>query len=171
MMRALVLALGVLTLTGCGEQYQDIQEFMREAEKGAPRKIEPLPEVKPYVAFEYTGFDLPEPFRPRKLAATKSDGGGLQPDLNRRKEPLEAFPLESLKMVGTLQQGKSVYALVKADNTVFRVKSGNYVGQNFGLITTIGDTEIKLKEIVQDTAGDWTERVSSLQLLDEAERK
>ena len=95
----------------------------------------------------------------------------MQPDLNRRKEPLESYPLESLKMVGTLQQGKAVYALVKADNTVYRVKSGNYIGQNFGLISNIGDTEIKLKEIVQDTAGDWTERLSSLQLIDESERK
>lgn len=172
MMRAMVLTLVVLTLAGCsGEQYQDIQEFMREAEKNAPRKIESLPEVKAYTPFEYAGFDLPEPFRPRKLAPTKGDSSGVQPDLNRRKEPLESYPLESLKMVGTLQQGKAVYALVKAENTVYRVRSGNYVGQNFGLITTIGDTEIKLKEIVQDTAGDWTERLSSLQLIDESERK
>lgn len=172
MIRATVLTIGLLTLAGCGgEQYQDIQEFMREAEKSAPRKIEPLPEVKAYTPFEYAGYDLPEPFRPRKLAATKGDTNGVQPDLNRRKEPLESYPLESLKMVGTLQQGKAVYALVKADNTVYRVKSGNYIGQNFGLISNIGDTEIKLKEIVQDTAGDWTERLSSLQLIDESERK
>ena len=172
MIRATVLTIGLLTLAGCGgEQYQDIQEFMREAEKSAPRKIEPLPEVKAYTPFEYAGYDLPEPFRPRKLTPTKGDTNGVQPDLNRRKEPLESYPLESLKMVGTLQQGKAVYALVKADNTVYRVKSGNYIGQNFGLISNIGDTEIKLKEIVQDTAGDWTERLSSLQLIDESERK
>lgn len=172
MIRATVLTIGLLTLAGCGgEQYQDIQEFMRKAEKSTPRKIEPLPEVKAYTPFEYVGYDLPEPFRPRKLAATKGDTNGVQPDLNRRKEPLESYPLESLKMVGTLQQGKAVYALVKADNTVYRVKSGNYIGQNFGLISNIGDTEIKLKEIVQDTAGDWTERLSSLQLIDESERK
>ena len=172
MIRAMILTIGLLTLAGCGgEQYQDIQEFMREAEKSAPRKIEPLPEVKAYTPFEYVGYDLPEPFRPRKLAATKGDTNGVQPDLNRRKEPLESYPLESLKMVGTLQQGKAVYALVKADNTVYCVKSGNYIGQNFGLISNIGDTEIKLKEIVQDTAGDWTERLSSLQLIDESERK
>ena len=103
------MTIGLLTLAGCGgEQYQDIQEFMREAEKSAPRKIEPLPEVKAYTPFEYVGYDLPEPFRPRKLAATKGDTNGVQPDLNRRKEPLESYPLESLKMVGTLQQGKAV---------------------------------------------------------------
>ena len=90
----------------------------------------------------------------------------MAPDLNRRKEPLEAFPLEQLKMVGTLTQTGVTYALVKADKTLYRVKKGNYLGQNFGLITEITDTEVKLKEIVQDTAGDWTERQSVLPLLE-----
>jgi type IV pilus assembly protein PilP len=172
MMRAAWMVLGLLLLSACGgEKFQDLQEFMRDAERDAPRKIDALPEVKAYTPFEYAGFDLPDPFRPRKLAPSRADGSGLQPDLNRRKEPLEAYPLESLKMVGTLQQGKVVYALIKAENTVYRVRAGNYVGQNFGLITGIGDIDVKLKEIVQDTAGDWTERLSSLQLIDEAERK
>jgi len=160
-----------MTLLGCsGERFQDLQEFMREAEANMPRKIEPLPEVKTYAPFEYAAFDQPDPFRPRKLTPTKSDGG-MQPDLNRRKEVLESYPLESLKMVGTLQQNKDIYALIKADNTVYRVRKGNYMGQNFGQITDIGDAEIKLKEIVQDAAGDWTERVSSLQLTEEADKK
>ena len=84
------------------------------------------------------------------------------------KEPLEAFPLEQLKMVGTLQQGSDTYALVRADKTLYRVKKGNYMGQNFGLITDVTDAEIKLKEIVQDSAGDWAERQSVLPLLEEA---
>ena len=83
------------------------------------------------------------------------------------KEPLEAFPLEQLKMVGTLSQGNDVYALVRADKTLYRVKKGNYMGQNFGLITDVTEGEIKLKEIVQDSAGDWTERQSTLPLLEE----
>ena len=86
----------------------------------------------------------------------------------RRKEPLEAFPLEQLKMVGTLTQGPDTYALVRADKTLYRVKKGNYIGQNFGLITDVTDGEIKLKEIVQDSAGDWAERQSVLPLLEEA---
>ena len=92
----------------------------------------------------------------------------MAPDLNRRKEPLEAFPLEQLKMVGTLAQGTDTYALVRADKTLYRVKKGNYMGQNFGLITDVNDSEIKLKEIVQDSAGDWAERQSVLPLLEEA---
>ena len=171
MSRLITLSALVLFLAGCGsERYQDLQEFMRETEKSSPRKIESLPEMKAYVPFEYAGFDLPEPFRPRKLAPAKGDSA-LQPDLNRRKEPLESYPLESLKMVGTLQQGKAMFALVKADNTVYRVTQGNYMGQNFGLITIIGDADVKLKEIVQDAAGDWTERVSTLQLIDESDKK
>jgi type IV pilus assembly protein PilP len=86
--------------------------------------------------------------------------------MNRRKEPLEAYPLEQLKMVGTLSQAGITYALVRAEKTLYRVKKGNYLGQNFGLITEITDTEVKLKEIVQDTAGDWTERQSVLPLLE-----
>ena len=101
-------------------------------------------------------------------APREGGGGGIAPDLNRRKEPLEAFPLEQLKMVGTLSQGKDTYALVRADKTLYRVKKGNYMGQNFGLITDVTDSEIKLKEIVQDSAGDWAERQSVLPLLEEA---
>ena len=171
MNRPMIVSALLLFLGGCGdERYQDLQEFMRDAEKNSPRKIEPLPEVKAYVPFTYAAFDLPEPFRPRKLAPAKGDSG-LQPDLNRRKEPLESYPLESVKMVGTLQQGREIFALVKADNTVYRVRKGNYAGQNFGLITGIGDVDVKLQEIIQDTAGDWTERVSTLQLIDESEKK
>ena len=122
--------------------------------------------MRPFAPFAYEGFDLPDPFTPRKLAVKQNDSSGLAPDMNRRKEPLEAFPLEQLKMVGTLSQAGVTYALVRAEKTLYRVKKGNYLGQNFGLITEITDTEVKLKEIVQDTAGDWTERQSVLPLLE-----
>lgn len=165
----LLLPLGAL-LAACSDEPSDLKRFVQEQEKSLPRRIEALPEVKPFEPFGYEGFDLPDPFKPRKLAVKQNDGGGLQPDLNRRKEPLEAFPLEQLKMVGTLQQGKDVYALVKADKTLYRVKKGNYMGQNFGLITEITEAEVKLKEIVQDGTGDWAERISSLPLLEEADK-
>lgn len=167
MRRLLPIAL-VVALSGCGEGYKDLQDFVKESEKNVPRTIEPLPQVKPFAPFAYEGFDLPDPFRPRKLAIRQDagSGGGLSPDQTRRKEPLEAYPLEQLKMVGTIDQEGVKYALVRADRTLYRIKKGNYLGQNFGLITDITDTEIKLKEIVQDTAGDWTERESSLPLLE-----
>ena len=159
-----------LLVAGCsGESHQDLRAWMQEQGKGSKGKLDPLPQVKPYEPFTYNAFDLPDPFKPRKLTVPKEGaGGGLAPDLNRRKEPLEAFPLEQLKMVGTLSQGTDTYALVRADKTLYRVKKGNYMGQNFGLITDVTDSEIKLKEIVQDSAGDWAERQSVLPLLEEA---
>jgi len=170
MMRWLILPAAAILLASCSSELDDLKKFVKESEKGMPRKIDPLPAVKPFEPFAYEGFDLPDPFKPRKLSVPKEGGpgGGLAPDLNRRKEPLEAYPLEQLKMVGTLQQGKEMFAIVRADKTLYRVKSGNYMGQNFGLITDITDAEIKLKEIVQDSAGDWAERQSVLPLLEEA---
>jgi type IV pilus assembly protein PilP len=168
-MKRIVVSAALLALAGCSSEMDELKQFVRDSEKGLPRRIEPLPPVKPFEPFTYEGFDLPDPFKPRKLAE-KRDGAasGLAPDLIRRKEPLEAFPLEQLKMVGTLSQGTDTYALVRADKTLYRVKKGNYMGQNFGLITDVTENEIKLKEIVQDSAGDWAERQSVLPLLEEA---
>ena len=167
-MKRLILPLALAALGGCSSEIDELKAFVRDSEKGLTRRVEPLPAVKPFEPFAYEGFDLPDPFKPRKLAVPKEGGaGGIAPDLNRRKEPLEAFPLEQLKMVGTLQQGKDMYALVRADKTLYRVKKGNYMGQNFGLITDVSESDIKLKEIVQDSAGDWAERQSVLPLLEE----
>jgi type IV pilus assembly protein PilP len=170
-MKRLVLPIALAILAGgCSSEPDELKKFVRDSDKNLPRRIEPLPAVKPFEPFAYEGFDLPDPFKPRKLAAPKEGGapGSVSPDLNRRKEPLEAFPLEQLKMVGTLQQGAETYALVRADKTLYRVKRGNYMGQNFGLITDVSDSEIKLKEIVQDSGGDWAERQSVLPLLEES---
>lgn len=168
--RRLFLILVCLGLTSCGgESYSDLRQFVKESENLPHGRIPPLPDVKPYEPFTYDAYKLVDPFKPRKIEPPKSlAGGGVQPDLARRKEPLEAYPLENLRMVGTLQQNKATYALVKSpDNNLFRVKSGNYLGQNFGLITEITESNIKLKEIVQDSGGDWTERVSTLTLAEE----
>ena len=137
---------------------------MSEQGKGARGKLDPLPQIKPYDPFAYNAFDLPDPFKPRKIEPTKG-ASKLAPDLTRRKEPLEAFPLESLSMVGTLEKNKTIFALVRTpDRDVYQVRAGNYLGQNFGVVTGIGEGEVKLKELVQDGAGDWTERSSTLQL-------
>jgi type IV pilus assembly protein PilP len=168
-MKRLLLPVALVVLGGCSSEIDELKQFVRESDKGLQRKIEPLPAVKPFEPFAYEGFDLPDPFKPRKLApGDKKESDLMREQINRRKEPLEAFPLEQLKMVGTLSQGTDTYALVRADKTLYRVKRGNYMGQNFGLITDVTDSEIKLKEIVQDSAGDWAERQSSLPLLEEA---
>ena len=167
-MKRLLVPIALAVLASCSSEIDELKTFVRDSEKGLPRRIDPLPPVKPFEPFTYEGFDLPDPFKPRKLSPPKEGGGGgLAPDLNRRKEPLEAFPLEQLKMVGTLSMGNDMFAIVRADKTLYRVKKGNYMGQNFGLITDVTESEIKLKEIVQDSAGDWAERQSVLPLLEE----
>jgi len=168
----IVLASWVLAACG-GEEHQDLRSWVKEQDNMPRPRIEPLPEVKPYEAFAYAADKdgLIDPFKPRKIEAPKqAGGGGVRPDLNRPREPLEAYPIENLRMVGTLSQKKQVFALIKTpDSNLFRVKQGNYLGQNFGLIMEIDEAAVKLKEIVQDSAGDWTERVSTLQLQDEQE--
>ena len=170
--RALVCSGLLLLVAGCGgESHQDLRAWMQEQGKGVKGKLDPLPQVKPYEPFAYNAFDLPDPFKPRKIEPVKG-GNKLAPDLNRRKEPLESFPLESLQMVGTLQRGKNTYALVRTtDKDVYQIKVGNYMGQNFGVVVEIGDGEIRLKELVQDGAGDWTERSSTIQLAEADQRQ
>lgn len=165
---ALVIAM-VLALSACGgDQHQDLKEELRFLTKDMRGKVDPLPVVKPYEPVPYQAGELQDPFGPGKIElVTKTGaggGGGLKPDLNRPKEPLEAFPLESLRMVGVLQRNKQTFALVKADANLYRVRAGNYMGQNFGLITAITDTQIQLRELIQDPGGDWTERASTMRL-------
>lgn len=156
--------LGV-TLAACsGDGGDDLDQYMRDATKGVQPRVKPLPEVKPYLALQYNADGiLTDPFRTRKAVNKLSV---LQPNLNRPKEPMEAYPLESLKYVGMLSKNKLTYALLKTpDDVVQQVKLGNYVGQNFGRVTQITDNEVVLHEIVQDElSGDWVERVSSLTL-------
>jgi type IV pilus assembly protein PilP len=151
-------------LAGCGgASHQDLREWMAAQGKGAKGRLDPLPTIRPYEPFTYNAFDLPDPFKPRKV---ESKGGKLAPDMTRRREPLESFPLESLAMVGTIEKGKALYALVKTpERDIYQVRQGNYLGQNYGVVIGISDSDIKLKELVQDGAGDWTERSSALNLL------
>jgi type IV pilus assembly protein PilP len=159
-----IFMLGVALVACGGNDGDDLDQYMRDATKDVKPRIKPLPEVKPYLALQYNADGiLTDPFRARK-AANKSSM--LQPNLNRPKEPMEAYPLESLKYVGLLAKSKLTYALLLTpDNAVQQVKLGNYVGQNFGRVTQITDSEVVLNEIVQDElSGDWVERVSSLTL-------
>lgn len=159
--------LALLTLVGCGGgENQDLKEWMRESSKGLKGKVPPLPAVLQAAAVSYEVGNLLDPFNAGKIEPEKKGRGtgGLQPDMNRRKEPLESFPLESLRMVGTLARGNTIFALVQADKALYQVRVGNYMGQNFGLVTAISDSDISLKELVEDANGDWADRVSTLQL-------
>ncbi len=166
---AAIAAVAVATLlAGCGgESHRDLVDWMAAQGKGVRGHLDPLPQIKPYEPFTYNAFDLPDPFKPRKIEPAKGGGDNkLAPDLTRRKEPLEAYPLESLAMVGTIEKGPTRYALVKSpERDIYQVRKGNHMGQDFGVITGITDSEIDLKELVQDGSGDWSERSSTLNLL------
>jgi len=164
-----VIALACLALASCsGEEHSDLRKFVKDSDTEVkPGRIPPLPEVRPYEPFEYAAFDLTDPFVPRKIEAPKPSGvpGSLQPPKDHRKGPLEAFPLENLKMVGTLQQHKNMYALIKTpDNNLHRVKPGDFMGQNFGRIIDINESAVKLKELVQDSGSEWKEEERTLLL-------
>jgi type IV pilus assembly protein PilP len=172
MKRWLALSLvACVALAGCGgESHQDLRAWMADQGKGARGRVDPLPQIKPYEPFAYNAFDLPDPFKPRKIEPSKG-GSKLAPDLTRRREPLESYPLESLNMVGTLARDKQTFALVRTpERDVYQVTKGNYLGQNYGVVTGITDGEVQLKELVQDGSGDWTERTGALQLI-QAETK
>jgi type IV pilus assembly protein PilP len=152
-----------IALVGCGEhQDDDIDQFIKSSDIGPKGKVDPLPEVRQFVPYIFNAAnDLPDPFKPRKAVSDsgKSEQGKLQPDFKRPKEALESFPLENLKYVGALKKGTQTTALMSApDSQVYQVKVGNYVGQNFGVITRITPDEILVKEVVQDVSGDWVER-------------
>ncbi len=172
---AVLIAASCIALASCsGEQHSDLRQFVKDSDNMPRGRIPPLPEVKPYEPFEYAAFDLLDPFTPRKIQAPKGapTGSGPQPPANHRKGPLEAFPLENLKMVGTLSQKKDVFALIKTpDNNLYRVKAGDFMGQNFGRIIGITESTVVLKELVQDSGSEWKEEERTLLLQDEQETK
>jgi type IV pilus assembly protein PilP len=164
---SLIVALAV---TGCARDMKDLEAKVEEMKKRPGGRIEPLPQVKPYETFIYDAYELREPFTPdsstRQLAASADgDGDGLQPDFNRSREYLEEFPLDTLRMVGTLELRGENYALIRTnDGAVHRVSVGNYIGQNHGHITAVSETRIDLTEIIPDGSGGWTERRTGIAL-------
>jgi type IV pilus assembly protein PilP len=159
-----IVTLSGLLIACSGDKGDDLDKFMATAANDMGKSVEPLPEVLPYSPLQYNADGtLSDPFKARK-ATGKS--GTLQPNTNRPKEALEAYPLESLKYVGSMSKSKLTYALIKTpDNTVQQVKKGNYIGPNFGLITQINESDLVIKEIIQDDlTGDWVERNASINL-------
>ncbi len=160
-----------IALAGCsGGEYEDLREFTKNAHADRKPRIEPLPEVKPQEVFAYNPAQLTDPFAPQNIRPARAKagaGGEVRPDMNRRKEPLEDFPLDALKMVGTLARGKQMWAVIQApDGTVHRSKVGDHMGQNFGMVTKITDEKIDLIELVQGPSGDWIEREANLALTE-----
>jgi type IV pilus assembly protein PilP len=158
---------------GCGgDEHGDLKEELHQLTKDLRGRVDPLPQVKPYEPVPYTAEGQIDPFRPERIEvaqagrAESASTALIEEQKKRPPEPLEAFPLESIQMLGTITQSQETFALVKAGPNLYRVKKGNYMGQNFGVITAIDEAQISLKELVQDSTGDWVERMSSLQLVE-----
>lgn len=164
----------VLLLTGCeGTDHQELKDWMLREGQNLRPQIQPLPKIANVSVVDYDAMPLVEPFQPSRIEPEKRSGGGNsnRPDTNRRREPLEAYPLESLKMVGMMLMSGQPVALIKADKSIYQVRKGNYIGQNFGVVAKVGETEVALKELIEDANGDWVERVSTMQLQEQETKK
>lgn len=168
-MTRILMLIFSLMLAGCASDEEDILGWMAEQEKTMGGGIKPLPEIQPFSVVEYSPAVALEPFATARLEPEKKAAAVGGPDLDRRREPLEAYPLESLQMVGVLMQGKNIQALVRADKSLYQVKVGNYLGQDFGVVTNVAESEVTLKELVEDLNGDWVERTSKLLLQERQE--
>lgn len=171
--KTLVVTCLALILVGCGVSgEEDIRQWMVQERNQTRPKVEPIVAPKQFKPEAYTNATAVEPFSKEKLTqALKRDsnqvaanGALVAPELARRKEPLEAFPLDAMSVVGSIHKAGQPVALVKVDNLLYQVKAGSYLGQNFGRVMKISETEVTLREIVQDAAGEWIERVATLQL-------
>lgn len=163
---SLVLAAG---LAGCGKGTSDLEGWVAEIKAQKPAPIEPIPQIKQYEAFAYNNAGRRDPF---VATPPKSDGTGPRPDLSRSKEPLEEFPLDALRMVGTIQSKGVLFALVKSpDNVVHRVTVKHHLGQNYGEIVKIEDSGISLLELVPDGFGGWVQRPATLALTEQQQKK
>ncbi|RZJ85563.1 MAG: pilus assembly protein PilP [Massilia sp.] len=169
-MRALLMSLAaLLALSACSGDQDELRQWMEQQRKEAKPSVTPLLPPKKFLPQPYESGAGVDPFSTQKLSvAIRQEAAQpnslLTAEINRRKEPLEAYPLDGMGMVGSLTRENRRYALLRVDNLLYQVKAGDYLGQNFGRITKISETEITLREIVQDAAGEYVERMSTLQL-------
>jgi len=173
---ALALLLGT-ALAGCGQSGRDdMQDWMTQQRASLRPRIEVIAEPTPFVPQAYLQASAIDPFSQQKLASAlrrdatvaASQSTLLAPELKRRKEALESYPLDAMAMVGSLiKQGRPI-ALIKVDNQLYQASVGQYLGQNYGRVLRIGETEVQLREIVRDAAGNWVERPATLQLQERA---
>jgi type IV pilus assembly protein PilP len=165
MLRKLGMAAIALALAGCSGGNADLDEYINEVKARPGGRIEPLPQIKPYETFTYNAESLRSPFMPDSPKGRSA--AGPRPEANRPKEYLEQFPLDTLTMVGTLQRDSNRYGLLQTqDGLVHRVLPGNYVGQNDGRVTAVGDGEIQIEELVPDGIGGFYKRSAAIGLAD-----
>jgi type IV pilus assembly protein PilP len=177
-LRTSALALTALLLAGCGaSDVKEVQDWMAQVKSETRVNVVPISAPKTFVPFAYNAGEQTDPFSPNKLlaelarAAERSDSNKYKPDMDRRKELLEAYPLDTFVMVGVLQKGGINYALLQIDRAVHQVRVGQRIGQNYGLVTAVTDSAVNIKEVVQDAGGEWVERQSKLELQENKEAK
>lgn len=162
-----------LALGACSANQEELRGWMDQQRREAKPNVTPLEAPKKFEAQAYGSAAAVDPFSTQKLSVVikqeaKQPNSLLAAELNRRKEPLEAYPLDSMSMVGSVARGAQPFALLRVDNLLYQVKVGDYLGQNYGRVTRIAESEVTLREIVQDAAGEWIERSASLQLQERA---
>jgi type IV pilus assembly protein PilP len=154
-------------LVACSDDMSDLRRDVAALKARTSTKIPPIPQPKQFESFAYVPGERRDPFAEILAPNKNADASGPRPDLNRNREPLEEFPLDALRMMGTISTGRGVFALIKApDNVIHRVTLKNYMGQNYGQIVSITPTEVSLQELVEDGFGGWTQRAVSVALTE-----
>jgi type IV pilus assembly protein PilP len=174
--RSLIIAAGLgasLFLHGCADDQDELSQWMEQQKREVRPSVEPLSPPKKFIPQAYSALAGVEPFSTQKLTVAlkqeaRQPNSLLAAEINRRKEPLEAYPVDGMVMVGSVVRNGQQYALLKVDNLLYQVKAGDYIGQNYGKIMKISETDVSFREIVQDAAGEWIERMSALQLQERA---
>ncbi len=170
-MAAVLIATGVLA--GCGSSgEEELRTWMQELRASTRPRVVPITAPKQFVPQNYTGESGMDPFNVAKLtqalrrdsAQSSSSSSLVAPEMARRKQPLEAYPLDAMVMVGSLNKAGTPTALLRVEKLLYQVRVGDYIGQNYGKIVKITETGIQIREIVQDTNGDWVERMTTLDL-------
>jgi len=166
-----------MLLAGCGDSdVREVRDWMEQVKRDTHPAVKPLPEPKDFLPYAYGARQAVDPFNPNKLlgelarvAATSNNPN--QPDLQRPREQLETYPLDTMQMVGTMEKGGVRFALLQVDRSLYQVRAGQRIGQNFGVVTHVGDDAVDIREVVQDAAGEWTGRMSKLELQTKENRK
>ncbi len=165
--------MAVLLVAGCTADHDELRQWMEQQRREIKPNVTPLQPPKKFDPEPYSQAQAVEPFSGQKLSVAlkqeaRAPNSLLARQMNRRKEPLEAYPLDTMVMVGSVTKQGQPYALLRVDNLLYQVKPGDYLGQNYGKVMKITETDVSLREIVQDAAGEWIERMSALQLQEKA---
>ena len=159
-------------LAGCDEQ-EELQGWMDQQRREVKPVVQAIAAPKRFDPAPYGSGQLVDPFSNQKLSVAlkqeaRQPNSLIAAEMNRRREPLEAYPTDAMSMVGSLNQKGRPVALLKVDGLLYQVRTGDYLGQNYGKVTRISETEVALREIVQDASGEWIERNVTLQLQEKA---